>query len=134
MGRAIGTVCTAWRDFFASRDWGLTKVKMTAPTMNRLFVSVWNLYVLCTYLYAKYVSPVTVLLFVIWIEWYIWTNDPPAETFRHIGQWGALVAAGVLVVGATVGFYFTTPDDPSATDSPPTEPIPVQLSSLNSGP
>ena len=131
MGRAVGT---AWREFFASREWALTKVKMTAPTMNGLFVSMWKLYLLCIYLYAKYVSPVTVVLFVIWIEWYIWTNDPPAETFRHIGQWGALVAAGVIVVGATVGFYFTRPDDPSATDSPPTGHIPIQLSSLNSGP
>lgn len=86
LGRAIGTFGTAWSDFFANRDWALTKVKMTAPTVNRVFVSVWKLYVLCMYLYAKYVSPVTVVLFVIWTEWYIWTNDPPAETFRHIGQ------------------------------------------------
>ena len=133
-GRAMRRVGTVWRDFFARGDRALAKVKMTAPTMNRLLVSVWNLYVLCIYLYAKYVSPVTVLLFVIWIEWYIWTNDPPAENFRHIGQWGAMVAAGVIVVGATVGFYFTTPEDPSATNSPPTEPVPIQLSSLNSGP
>ena len=50
IGRAIGTVGTAWRDFFASREWALTKVKMTAPTMNGLFVSVWKLYLLCIYL------------------------------------------------------------------------------------
>ena len=129
--RAIGTVGTAWRKYFASRDPALTRVRRTAPSVNRPLVLVWNFYVACIYLYAKYVSPVVVLLFVIWIEWYIWTNDPPAETFRHIGQWGALVAAGVIVIGASVGVYFAAPEDPAATDVSLTNPAPVQLSSLN---
>ena len=56
-------------------------------------------------IYAKILSPFAVLFFVCWIEWEMWTNDPPGETFRHIGQWGALVAAIVVMIGAMVGFW-----------------------------
>ena len=100
------------------------------PTLKRDFLSLWNLYVNCINLYAKYVSPVVVLFFVIWIEWYMWTNDPPGENFKHIGQWGALVAAGVVMIGAFVGYFFTTSVDSAATNPAPTNPAPIQLSNI----
>ncbi len=56
-------------------------------------------------IYAKILSPFAVSFFVGWIEWEMWTNDPSGETFRHIGQWGALVAAIVVIIGAIVGFW-----------------------------
>ena len=54
-------------------------------------------------LYARLVSPVALLFFVVWSEWYMWTSDPPGESFRHVGQWGALVAAVIVAVAASVG-------------------------------
>jgi hypothetical protein len=35
--------------------------------------------------YAR-MSPITFLLFIVWIKWCI-TTDLDGETFRHIGQW-----------------------------------------------
>ena len=110
----------SWLNFWAKR-----------PNVKRSSLSLWNLYVDCTNLYAKYVRPVVVLFFVVWIEWYIWTNDPPGEDFRHIGQWGALVAAGVVMIGAFVGFFFSTSADSAATVPQPTDPALLELSNMS---
>ena len=56
-------------------------------------------------IYARILSPFAGFFFVGWIEWKMWTNDLPGETFRHIGQGGALVAAIVVITGAMVGFW-----------------------------
>ena len=65
-------------------------------------------------LYARIISPLAVLFFVGWIEWYIWTSDPRGETFRHVGQWGALLAAAFVILAAIAGRIWPTPDKPPA--------------------
>ena len=54
--------------------------------------------------YAKYGSPIALVCFAAWIEWQLW-YDSSGEDFRHVGQWGALVAAGLLLIAALVGRY-----------------------------
>ena len=71
------------------------------------FSAIGSLYFWLIDAYAKLSSPLTELLFVGWIEWTMWTKNTQGETFRHVGQWGALVAAVVVFIGAMVGYTFS---------------------------
>lgn len=94
------------------------KTKGTWLSGNRvkdLVIMVWKAYVMVTDKYARILSPFALLFFVAWVEWYMWTNDPQGETFRHVGQWGSLVAAVLVTVGALVGFFSSTTKKSSTT-------------------
>jgi hypothetical protein len=56
--------------------------------------------------YARVMSPIAFVLFIVWIEWCI-TTDIEGETFRHIGQWGVVVAAVLAVLAAMITRYIT---------------------------
>ncbi len=55
-------------------------------------------------IYARVMSPISFMLFIAWIEWCI-TTDIEGETFRHIGQWGAVVAAAFALLAAMITRY-----------------------------
>ncbi|PWY71033.1 integral membrane protein [Aspergillus heteromorphus CBS 117.55] len=58
--------------------------------------------ILCALLFSIVVSPLTVVAFVVWIEYYIHRDGPSQETPRQVGQWEPLVAVGFLVLSAGV--------------------------------
>jgi hypothetical protein len=60
-----------------------------------------HVYSLLLYTYTMILSPLALLFFIGYIEWFIWGTDPGGESFRHIGQWGVIVAV-VLVFAAAV--------------------------------
>lgn len=68
-------------------------------------------------IYAKALSPFAVLFFIGWIEWVMWTSDFSGETFRHIGQWGAVVAALLVIIGAFLSSSVLTRSTAGATPS-----------------
>ena len=54
--------------------------------------------------YAKFGSPIALVCFTAWSEWQMW-YDASGEDFRHVGQWGALVGAGLVFIAAVVSRY-----------------------------
>ncbi|OOF98978.1 hypothetical protein ASPCADRAFT_2403 [Aspergillus carbonarius ITEM 5010] len=58
--------------------------------------------VLCTLVFSIIVSPLTVIAFVVWIEYYIHEDGPSQETPKQVGQWAPLASIGFLVVSAAV--------------------------------
>ena len=81
------------------REW------LTIPAKKRLLAA-WHCYVYVVQFYVRILSPIPLAFFVAWIEWYMWTEDPQGETFRHVGQWGSLVAASLVAAGAVVSYYW----------------------------
>ena len=81
------------------REW------LTVPAKKRL-LAVWHCYVYVVQFYVRILSPIALAFFVAWVEWYMWTEDPQGETFRHVGQWGSLVAASLVAAGAVISYYW----------------------------
>jgi hypothetical protein len=64
----------------------------------RLILRLWIHVVI---LYAYFISPLSVAILLVYMEWVIWAGDLPTESFRHVGQWGVLFSAA-LVLGAAL--------------------------------
>lgn len=77
--------------------------------MKYILITSWKFYMKVEEFYAQFLSLCTTIYFIVWIEWYLWTHDPPGESYPHVGQWGALVAAGVVFIGSFLGFLFNKP-------------------------
>ena len=91
-----------------SRKWVVylgNKMRRNRPLLS----SIRRFYVSIVSFYARMISPMALLFFVVWSEWYIWNDDPGGESFRHVGQWGALVAAGVVGLAALVARLVASP-------------------------
>ncbi|RAK95684.1 uncharacterized protein BO80DRAFT_486062 [Aspergillus ibericus CBS 121593] len=58
--------------------------------------------ILCTLVFSMIVSPLTVIAFVVWIEYYIHEDGPSQETPKQVGQWSPLASIGFLLVSAAV--------------------------------
>jgi hypothetical protein len=52
-------------------------------------------------IYTVFISPIAVLVLAAFAEWNLWT-DEKEETFKHVDQWGALVAAGLVFAASLV--------------------------------
>ncbi|KFZ15995.1 hypothetical protein V502_05291 [Pseudogymnoascus sp. VKM F-4520 (FW-2644)] len=74
-----------------------------------------RLWILCITFYASVLSGFALAFMVGYTEWGMWVSDPGGETFKHIGQWGALVAA-ILVIGAALILGITSPTTTVKTD------------------
>ena len=70
----------------------------------RLSLRVW---VFCNLIVARILSPFVIVGFIGAIEWYMWTVDPGGESFLHVGQWGVLVGALVVLLVATLSDLFS---------------------------
>ncbi|KAL2813654.1 hypothetical protein BJX63DRAFT_442773 [Aspergillus granulosus] len=57
---------------------------------------------LCALVLSIIISPLTVIAFIVWIEYYIHQDGPPSETPSQVGQWSPLVAIGFLIVSAAI--------------------------------
>jgi hypothetical protein len=55
--------------------------------------------------YAGILTPLTVVAFVIWIEWTL-TLDIQAETYRDVGQWTPPLYFGLVVVSTVIGKFW----------------------------
>lgn len=56
--------------------------------------------------YVMYLSPLVLLFFIISFEAMLSQADLGLETFRHVGQWGAVVGAGLVIVYAVASHFF----------------------------
>lgn len=95
-----------WRDLRVmtvlrktNQAWNEVVAHPTAIRLYRiLFLRIWVLIIIA---YALILSRIAFAFMVSYTEWIMWDSDPGGETFRHIGQWGALVAT-IFVFGAVV--------------------------------
>jgi hypothetical protein len=89
------------RDDFndVKKQWG----NFMKPTnrLKRAAMVFWATWLLIVHIYAKGLSPVSLIFFVVFIEWTI-SFDIPGESFRHVGQWGPLVAAVLVFISFLV--------------------------------
>lgn len=83
-----------------------TEIHMTRTDSKRsivikIFFTIGLLYLKVNDIYAHIMSPIAFVLFIAWIEWCI-STDIEGETFHHIGQWGAIIAAVLAVLASLI--------------------------------
>lgn len=78
-------------------------IRTKLESWGKIRSRVMHFYLKAITLYARCISPCALVFFVGWSEWYMYVNDPGGESFKHVGQWGALVAAVIVGVAAGVG-------------------------------
>jgi hypothetical protein len=68
-------------------------------TTLRLIVEIFALF---TLLAGIIISPLLVVAFICWIEWYIRNDGETNETINQVGQWSPLVSVGIVLFAALV--------------------------------
>ncbi|OJJ99067.1 hypothetical protein ASPACDRAFT_30207 [Aspergillus aculeatus ATCC 16872] len=71
-------------------------------TLGSLVRLLLDLCILFAVVFSIVISPLTVLAFVAWIEYYIHEDGPAQETPKQVGQWAPLASIGFLVVSAGI--------------------------------
>lgn len=61
-----------------------------------------DLAILFGLVFSMIISPLTIIAFVVWIEWWINNDGPSQENPQQVGQWASLVSIGLLLVSAAV--------------------------------
>jgi hypothetical protein len=65
-----------------------------------------HIYRQCLRTYARLFCPVALVLFIVWIEITL-STDVEGESIRHVGQWGALVAAALAIAAAIIARHYS---------------------------
>ncbi|KAE8355938.1 hypothetical protein BDV28DRAFT_145736 [Aspergillus coremiiformis] len=61
-----------------------------------------DIVIICALLFSIVISPLTVIAFIIWIEYYIHHDGPSQEKPQQVGQWAPLVSIVLLMISAAV--------------------------------
>lgn len=61
-----------------------------------------DLAILFGLLFSMIISPLTIVAFVVWIEWWINNDGPAQENPQQVGQWSYLVSIGLLLLSAAI--------------------------------
>lgn len=61
-----------------------------------------DLTILFGLLFSMIISPLTIIAFVVWIEWWISNDGPSQENPQQVGQWSYLVSIGLLFLSAAI--------------------------------
>ncbi|KAJ6111392.1 hypothetical protein N7523_007453 [Penicillium sp. IBT 18751x] len=59
-------------------------------------------FILFGLLFSMIISPLTIIAFVVWIEWWIYNDGPSQEHPQQVGQWSYLVSIALLLVSAVI--------------------------------
>jgi hypothetical protein len=104
---SLGTITqsAAWNlhgsfeeDFNKAKDGWQTALSRPFELKN-MVQSCWTTWWLIVHIYAKVLSPISLILFIVFAELTI-KVDLPGEGWRNIGQWGPFVAAVVIFIPA----------------------------------
>lgn len=90
----------------------------TASVWMRAWYTILLGYFLMIYYYTYFVSPLALLFFLIIMEWLIWETDTGWETFRHVGQWSAIVGLGFLFIVEVMSQFMEKRDGNSQITTP----------------
>lgn len=94
IGRS-GCLKDLWNEAYRSRP------VFCHDTVKRAGFALYFTWLQLTITYAKILSPIAVVLFIVYAEWNLW-YDHPGEDLRHVGQWAPLVATGLVAIAALV--------------------------------
>lgn len=77
------------------------------PLFSINFLKAWlhfiiDVAILVGLVFSIIISPLTVIAFVVWIEWYIRNDGPSQESPQQIGQWSYLLSIGLLLISAAL--------------------------------
>ncbi|KAJ5771630.1 hypothetical protein N7520_002159 [Penicillium odoratum] len=61
-----------------------------------------DLTILFGLVFSMVISPLTIIAFVIWIEWWIHNDGPSQENPQQVGQWSYLVSIALLLISAAI--------------------------------
>jgi uncharacterized membrane protein len=68
-------------------------------------------------IYGKFFFSFAVFILAGFSEWALWT-EKKEETFRHIGQWGSLVAVGLVFAAIIVDHLVSKSEDDQGLKQP----------------
>ena len=78
----------------------------SGPSHRQYFVTtlrlIIDIFALITLLAGIVISPLLVVAFICWIEWYIRNDGATNETINQVGQWSPLVSVGIVLFAALV--------------------------------
>ncbi|CRG88433.1 hypothetical protein PISL3812_05463 [Talaromyces islandicus] len=85
----------------------LSILECIRPLFSIQFLKAWihfilDMVVLVGLLFSIIISPLTVIAFVVWIEWYIRNDGPSQESPQQVGQWSYLLSIGLLLISAAI--------------------------------
>jgi hypothetical protein len=101
----IWTISKTYQNF--QQKWKLARdshLSLELATLLKILVMLWYFWLHLLNIYARALSPISVLILAAFAEWNLW-EDLNGESFRHIGQWGSLVAVGLVFTAALVDHY-----------------------------
>lgn len=109
------------RRFPALLKQACTKRTRTASNLQWVWRAVVDFVFWYVSLFSVVMSPVTLVAFVAVCETLLLSGSSGVETFRHVGQWGALIGAVLVVLSAVASHFLeprarSTPEDDEAVE------------------
>lgn len=93
---ALGSPMKTWRHISA-----MSRATLKQKTL-RFWRFVLDMIALLTLFVAMVLTPMTIVVFIIWIEWYIHHDLVSSEAPQQVGQWGALASVALVLISALV--------------------------------
>lgn len=82
--------------------WSRIRPVFTIRYLRAFLRVVTDAFILFGLLFSMIVSPLTIIAFVVWIEWWISNDGPSQEHPNQVGQWSYLVSIALLLVSAAI--------------------------------
>lgn len=82
--------------------WNHIRPVFTVRFLGAFLRIIADLGILFGLLFSMIISPLTIIAFVAWSEWWIHTDGPSQENPQQVGQWSYLVSIGLLVISAGI--------------------------------
>ncbi|KAE8371312.1 hypothetical protein BDV26DRAFT_134542 [Aspergillus bertholletiae] len=82
--------------------WKRASRYVTFRTMGLWAKVTFDVVIIFAVVFSIVVSPLTVIAFVVWIEYYIRHDGPSQETPQQVGQWSPLVSLALLMISAAI--------------------------------
>jgi hypothetical protein len=89
-----------WSARFRRRSYTAAGLPQRSPTS--ILHLVVDVFALLTLFAGIIISPILVIAFICWIEWYIRNDGSTNETIKQVGQWAPLVSVAVVLFAAIV--------------------------------
>lgn len=85
-----------------SSQWSRLRPFFTIRYIKALLRVLTDAFILFGLLFSMIISPITIIAFVVWIEWWIYDDGPSQEHPQQVGQWSYLVSLALLLVSAII--------------------------------
>lgn len=85
-----------------SSQWSRLRPFFTIRYIKALLRVHTDAFILFGLLFSMIISPITIIAFVVWIEWWIYDDGPSQEHPQQVGQWSYLVSLALLLVSAII--------------------------------